>query len=199
MALPPFPGTHFDVVALAASKGALDAFSVILAALPAAFPAAVILVRHISPTHQSELANILTKRTPLRVVEADDGAQVCPGTVYIAPPNYHLVIRPTGVLRFADAKGEPLSHHTADVLFTSVAGSFRQRAVVIVLTGGNNDGAEGVSATKRAGGVVIAQDAATSHASGMPRAAAETGDVDFVLTLDEIAPTLLVLTARGGP
>jgi two-component system, chemotaxis family, protein-glutamate methylesterase/glutaminase len=96
--LPHFPGAAFDIVALASSAGGLGALSRILAMLPAAFPAALVIVQHLGPRHRSMLADILNRRTPLRVKQAEEGDQLYPGAVYIAPPNHHLLVNLDGSL-----------------------------------------------------------------------------------------------------
>lgn len=196
---PPFLGTSFDVVAFAASAGGLNALSQILAALPADFPAAIVVVQHMSPHHESELDEILGKRITLCIKQAEQGEQIRPGSVYIAPPNQHLVVNPAGYLLLSSAERVRFNRPSANVLFEAVANSFRHRAIAVVLTGVNGDGSAGVQAVKQAGGVVIAQDEATSDFFGMPGSAIETGCVDLVLPLNEIATILMVLMARGHP
>jgi len=189
----PFPRTAFDVVALAASTGGLRALQEICAALPVDFPAAVVVVQHIPPDHKSMLAEILGKWIDLPVTEAQDGDWLHPGTVAIAPPNRHLLVSSGGTLHLSDAQPVHFVRPSADVLFGSVAQNIQQRAIAVVLTGGGSDGAKGAHEIKQAGGVVIAQDEATSEVFGMPRAAIKTGCVDFVLPLNKIATTLMVL------
>jgi two-component system, chemotaxis family, protein-glutamate methylesterase/glutaminase len=195
----PFPRTAFDVVALAASAGGLAAFCQILAALPVDFPAAVVLLRHVAPDYQSHLAEILSKWTDLPVTEAQDGDCLHPSTVVIAPPNRHLIISSVSTLRLLDAPRVNFVRPSADVLFRSIAQNIQQRAIAVVLTGGDSDGADGAKEIKQAGGAVIAQDEATSEVFSMPRAAIATGCVDFVLPLSEIAATLMQLAAGGRP
>lgn len=188
-----FPQTAFDVVAVATSTGGLAALRQILAALPVDFPAAVVVVRHIPPDHKSMLAEILGKWIDLPVTEAQDGDRLHPGTVAIAPPNRHLLVSSGGTLHLSDALPVHFVRPSADVLFMSIAQNIRHRAIAVVLTGGDSDGASGAQEIKRAGGVVIAQDEATSEVFGMPRATIATGCVDFVLPLNKIATTLMML------
>jgi two-component system, chemotaxis family, protein-glutamate methylesterase/glutaminase len=188
-----FPNAAFDVVALASSAGGLNALTHVLSALPPDFPAALVVVQHLDPRHRSLMADILSRRTPLVVRQAEAGAPLCPGTVAIAPPDQHLLVNPDGTLSLSHAQLVHFVRPSADLLFESVAASFQDRAIAVVLTGSGSDGARGASAIKRMGGTVIAQDQATSEVFGMPGAAIRTGSVDYVLPLDEIAPSLVTL------
>jgi two-component system chemotaxis response regulator CheB len=117
--------------------------------------------------------------------------------VYIAPPNRHLLVNPDGTMSLSQSDLVHFVRPSADLLFESVAASYRERVIAVVLTGTGSDGSMGVEAVKKMGGTVIAQDAETAEFSGMPNAAIQTGCVDFVLTLDEIGPALVKLVAGG--
>src|SRR5919201_1475781 len=177
---PHFPNAAFDVVALAASAGGLSALSRILASLPADFPAALVVVQHLDPRHRSLMAEILSRRTPLTVKQAEEGDDLRPATVYIAPPNRHLLVNPDGTLSLSQSELVHFVRPSADLLFESVAASYKERAIAVVLSGTGSDGALGVKAIKKMGGTVIAQDEASSEFYGMPGAAVHTGNVDFV-------------------
>ena len=185
----------FPVIAMAASVGGLKALSVILGGLPADFPAAIAIVMHLSPKHKSILAEILNRRTHLLVKEAHTGDVLCPACVFIAPPNHHLFVAPGGGLKIStsDAKKINYARPSAEPLFVSVAAVYQQSAIAVVLTGGDGDGSFGVQIIKDQGGKVIAQDRATSQDFSMPKTSIETGDVDYILPLDEIAAKLIEL------
>lgn len=189
--------SDYDVVALAASAGGLKALSQILSALPPDFPAAIVVVQHLSPRHRSLMAEILSRRTALTVKQASSGDQLRPGTVYIAPPNKHLLVNSDGILSLSDSAQVHFVRPAANNLFESVAASFKERAIAVVLTGRDSDGASGVQAIKKMGGTAIAQDEATSESFSMPSAAINTGTVDFVLPLNEIASALVTLVMVG--
>lgn len=191
-----FPNVAYNVVAIAASAGGMKATATLLSALPADFPAAIVLVQHLSPRHPSYLAQILSKYTPLRVKQAESGELLLRRTVYVAVPDKHLLINPEGTLSLSTAAKVSFARPSATKLFSSVAASYRSRAIAVVLSGSNNDGALGVLSVKRHGGIVIAQDETTSEFFDMPSAAIETKRVDLVLPLTAIAPTLvnMVLT-----
>jgi len=187
----------FDVVALAASAGGLTALSSVLAELPAEFPAGILVVQHLDPRHRSLMADILSRRTRLEVKQAEDGDRLAGGRVYIAPPNRHLLLNGDGSLSLTQTELVHFVRPSADLLFESVAASYKDRSIAVVLSGSGGDGSMGVKAIKKMGGTVLAQDQRTSEFFGMPGAAIDGGSVDFVLPLEEIAPALVTLVMKG--
>ena len=194
----PSPGSAFPVVALAASAGGLAALSQLLSGLSAGFGAPILIVQHLDPTHPSLLAAILARRTALTVKQAEQGDALEPGTVYLAPPNHHLIVQADHTLGLSSAASVRFLRPSADVLFASVASAFAARAIAVVLTGNGSDGSEGIKAIKKMGGKAIAQDQASSEFFGMPGAAVRTGVVDFVLPLTEIADRLTALVPTAS-
>lgn len=193
----PLPHAAFDIVALASSAGGLRALSEILPVLPADFPAAVVVVQHLDPRHRSLMADILNRQTHLRVKEATAGDRVQPGLIYVAPPNQHLLVNSDRTISLTQTELVHFVRPSADLLFESVAASYKEQAIAVVLTGSGVDGSMGVRAIKKMGGTVIAQDEGTSEFFGMPGAAIQTGDVDFILPLPEIAAALITLVMTG--
>ena len=193
-----FPGSAFDIVALAASAGGLQALSCVLAGLPASFPAATVVVQHLDPRHRSLIADILGRRTALKVREATEGDVLIPGVVFTAPPNRHLLVNPDATVSLSQSELVHFVRPSADLLFESVAASFRDRVIAVVLSGMGVDGAMGLRAVRKMGGTIIVQDEATSQFFGMPGAAIGTGTANFILPLDEIAAALSTLvTSRS--
>ena len=193
-----FPGSAFDIVALAASAGGLQALSCVLAGLPASFPAATVVVQHLDPRHRSLIADILGRRTALKVREATECDVLIPGVVFTAPPNRHLLVNPDATVSLSQSELVHFVRPSADLLFESVAASFRDRAIAVVLSGMGVDGAMGLRAVRKMGGTIIVQDEATSQFFGMPGAAIGTGTANFILPLDEIAAALSTLvTSRS--
>jgi two-component system, chemotaxis family, protein-glutamate methylesterase/glutaminase len=178
------------VVAVAASAGGLKALTDFLSAVPAGFPGAIVVVQHLSPEHESRMPEILSRRTPHQVAEIIGGEVLERGHVYIAPPDQHVLINPDHTMSLSHSELVHFVRPSADLLFESAAGAFRERAIAVVLTGTGSDGSFGVAAVKKAGGTVIVQDEATSEFFGMPSAAIATGCVDLILPLDDIAPEL---------
>jgi len=181
---------RYAVVAVASSAGGITALGVLLGALPVGFPVPVLVVQHLDPRHQTVIAHVLGRsaRLPVKLAEAGEFAR--PGTIYVAPPNRHLLVGAAGRLTLSDSELVHFVRPSADLLFESVAGAYGRRAVACVLTGTGKDGAMGVTAVKARGGTVIVQDPASAEFPGMPQAAVETGVVDFVLPLDEIAQVI---------
>jgi two-component system chemotaxis response regulator CheB len=186
------------IVALAASAGGLTAVSQILSHLPADFPAPVLVLQHQDPHHRSWMAEILSRRTRLRVTLVRGGERVAAGTVFIAPPGHHLLVAVDGTLSLSDTDRVQFVRPSADVLFASLAESWDGGAIAVVLTGTGRDGADGVCAIKSRGGTVIVQDEASAEFFGMPNAAIKTGMANQILPLDGIVAALMELTAGGN-
>jgi two-component system chemotaxis response regulator CheB len=183
---------QFDVVAIGASAGGVEALHVVVGALPAALPATVLVVQHMDPRHKSMLAGLLARRSRLAVRQAVHGEAVERGTVYIAQPDTHLIVR-DGHLALTDTKLVHFSRPSIDQLFESVADAYGDRAIGVILSGTGLDGATGVRAIKAKGGTTIIQDPASAAHPGMPQAARATGAVDLVLPLEEIGLALASL------
>jgi two-component system chemotaxis response regulator CheB len=183
----------FEVVAIAASAGGIHATISVLERLPAGFPVAIVLVQHLDPRHRSLLSQVLDRRTPLEVREAADGDRLEPGVVFVAPPDHHLLVGEGGAISLTRTELVHFARPSADLMFESVAAAYGARAVAVVLSGSGSDGAMGITAIKKRGGTVIAQDEASSEFYGMPGAAVRTGHADFVLGLDEIPGALVAL------
>ncbi|MER7244046.1 chemotaxis protein CheB [Kribbella sp. NPDC000426] len=191
--LPAGQDDRFDIVAIASSAGGIRALTQVLGSLPSGLRVPVLIVQHLDPRHETVIADVLGRRSQMGVKLADAGEQAEPGTVYVAPPNRHLLVGPGGELSLSSSELVHFVRPSADLLFESVAGAFGARAIACVLTGSGRDGAMGVSAVKSRGGTVIAEDPGSAEFKGMPEAAVETGSVDFVLPLDEIADVIAAL------
>jgi two-component system, chemotaxis family, protein-glutamate methylesterase/glutaminase len=185
-----------EAVAFVASAGGVQALIALLSALPPHLDAALIVLLHLLPDHRSHLAAILGRKTELRVKEAEDGDRLEAGCVYVAPPDVHLYVEAGGTLALRDGPAVNHLRPSGDVLLSSLAEACGGRCLAVVLTGLGRDGTAGAEAVKKAGGRVIAQDAATSEFPAMPQAAIAAGVVDQVLPLDEIAPAVVDFAAH---
>lgn len=183
------PAPRFGIVAVAASAGGLNALTQVLSALPANFPAPIVIVQHLDRRHPSRLADILGRRTELAVTQACAGDVVAAGHAYIAPPDRHLLVDPDRRLALSEAELVHFVRPSADLLFESVAAMYKGGAIAVVLSGTGRDGSLGVKAIKKMGGTLIVQDEA-SEFQGMPQAARDAAAPDFILPLADIAPTL---------
>lgn len=171
---------------MASSAGGVTALTHLVSHLPSGFPVPILIVQHLDPRHETVLAQVLSRRTALTVKLADEAEVPEPGLVYIAPPDHHLLLRADGRLTLSSSELVHFVRPSADLLFESVAGAYGDRTIACVLTGSGTDGAMGVTAVHARGGTVIVEDPTTAMFPGMPSAAIGTGDVDFVLPLDEI-------------
>jgi two-component system chemotaxis response regulator CheB len=149
------------------------------------------------PKAKSHLAEILGRRTELRVKQAEEGDCLHTGWAFIAPPDKHVVVNPDDTLSLCQTGRVRHVRPSGDVLFASIAVNCKERAVAVVLTGYDSDGATGAKLVKVMGGTVIAQDETSSEHFDMPRAAIATGAVDYVLPLDQIATYLGYFAHEG--
>ena len=185
------PQSH--IIVITSSAGGLEALSEILSKLPSNFSAPIAIVQHLDPKRPSMMAEILNRRSLLSVKQAQAGDILYPGKVYIAPPDLHLLVNPDGSLSLSHGEKVHFVRPAGDVLFKSVAASFKDKCIAVVLTGMDGAGAAGVQEIKKMGGIVIAQDKATCKYSSMPDSAIQTGDVDFIIPIESIARSLMYL------
>lgn len=188
---------QFDIVAIGASAGGVEALHAVVSGLGAGLPAAVLIVQHMDPRHKSMLAGLLGRRSKLSVRQAVSGEPVDPGTVYIAQPDMHLIVRSRHLV-LTDTKLVHFSRPSIDLLLESVADEYGDRAIGVILSGSGVDGADGIRAIKAKGGTTIIQDPASAAHAGMPQAARATGCVDLTLPLEEIGPAITSLVAPSA-
>ena len=177
----------YDLVVIGASLGGLSALQEVLACLPEEFPAAVAICQHRRPDYGSRLAHLLGECCELPVVEPDDKAYIEPGIVYLAPPDYHLLIE-RGWLALSIDEAVLFARPSIDVLFESAADAYRERCLGVLLTGASADGAAGMVAIKRLGGATVVQDPVGAMSPLAPRAALARMRPDYVLPLSAIGP-----------
>lgn len=185
-----------EAIVMGASAGALDALSAILPEFPAAYPLPVFIVVHLTPDKKSVLADLLQSKCSLRVKEAEDKEPAEPGVVYIAPPDYHLLIEADRTLALSVDAPVLFSRPSIDVLFESAADVYGRGLVGVVLSGANADGAQGLRAVAAAGGAALVQDPDQAASSAMPQAALEACPQALRLGAKEIAGYLSRQGAR---
>lgn len=183
-------GPGHPIVVIAASLGGPKALSALLSMLPREFKAPILLVQHISEGFTGGMAQWLSWQTSSKVVEAKDGEQVQPGTVYVGPSGFHLAVKSDGRIKLEDTPPIMGFKPACDRLLESAAAAFGRRAIGVVLTGMGRDGARGLKAIRDAGGHTIAQDEASCVVFGMPREAIALGAAEKILPLDQIAAQL---------
>ncbi len=187
----------FEAVVIGSSAGGIKALTYVLSALPHEFPLPIIIVQHLHPNSDSYLTKILGAKCGLLVKQADEKETIERGIVYLAPPNYHLLIEEDHTFSLSLEGPVNFARPSVDVLFESALFAYRGKLIGIILTGANHDGAQGVKQIKSAGGYIIVQDPATAEAEAMPRAAIVAASVDKILPLDQIGPYLLQLVNRS--
>lgn len=190
------------VLVIGSSTGGPEALSRVLPHLPATLPVPVLVVQHMPPVFTRQFAQRLDRLCPLDVVEAVVGTTLAPGTVHIAPGDFHLTIKNTGgVRRTALDQGPPenFCRPAVDVLFRSAVAAYDGAVLGVVLTGMGSDGRIGTGQIREAGGSVVAQDQASSVVWGMPGAVAQAGHADEVLPLDQVAEAIIRLLPTVRP
>lgn len=182
------------IVVIGASAGGVEALGLVTRAFPRALPAAVIVVLHVSPHHESLLPGVLARRCAMPVRAARDEEMIEQGTVYVAPPDAHLIVKGDRLLLTHTG----LVNHcrpSIDLLFQSVAETYGPDVIAVVLSGSGIDGAAGVRAVKEHGGTVISEDPRSAAHGGMPSAAVATHCVDRVLPLIEIGYAIVEMVS----
>ncbi len=179
-----------NVVVVGTSAGGLRALERIFGSLPAEFPVPIVAVQHRSK--DSELfATIMQGMVALPVREAEDKETFDAPGIYLAPPDYHLLVEPDGRLALSTDEPVSFSRPSIDVLFESAADAYGAGVLGVLLTGANHDGTRGLTRIRAAGGVAIVQDPTTAESPEMPSAAIASGAADTVLPLSEIARELV--------
>lgn len=181
-----------DLIAIGASAGGLPALMKIVPEFEPEGPA-VLIVQHLDPRHKSQIPGLLARRARARVKEAEDGETIARGTIYVGPADEHLLVS-EGRIQLAHSRLIRFSRPSIDVMFASVAATYGSRAIGVILSGSNRDGADGIAAIKRSGGITLAQSPQTAEYRVMPQAAIDTGCVDHIVALDKIGRTLLRLS-----
>ncbi|WP_298988720.1 chemotaxis-specific protein-glutamate methyltransferase CheB [uncultured Pseudokineococcus sp.] len=190
------------VVAVGSSTGGPEALARLLQALPADLPVPVVVTQHMPPVFTRQLAVRLDRLGPLSVREAEDGDDLRPGRVLVAPGDRHLVLRRAGadvVVQLSQAAPVNFCRPAVDVMLRSCVDVHGAGVLAVVLTGMGSDGRDGCADVRRAGGAVLVQDAETSVVWGMPGAVASAGLADAVLPLDAVAGAVASACRRGAP
>ena len=195
MAIPPSPAqansdSAFPIVGIGASAGGIEALSSLLRELPAEPGMALVVIQHLSADSPSMLSRILSRVANMPVTEATEGLQVQPDHIYVIPPNMKMTLAGEQ-LQLTPREPEQQKFMSIDFFFESLAENVGSRAVGIVLSGLDGDGAQGLKAIKQAGGITFAQTENTAQYSDMPTSAIETGHVDFILPPEEMASELV--------
>jgi two-component system chemotaxis response regulator CheB len=186
----------YDLIAIGASWGGLQAMGTLLEGIPEEVEQPIVIAQHRSAeSMRGVLESLLQRYTWRPVSEPDDKDPITPQQVYVAPRDYHLLVDGGRFALSVEARVQ-YARPSVDVLLESVAEAYRERAIGIVLTGANADGAAGLAAIKRNGGVAVVQDPRTATMKAMPEAALAAATADAVLPLEEIGPFLYGLCGQ---
>jgi len=183
----------YQAVAIGCSAGGLDALSIVLPSLPAAFPVPLVIVQHINPRAMSHLHTILKSKCAIDVREADERIEPQPGVAYLAPPNYHLLMELDGTFSLSVDDRVNYSRPAIDVTFETAAELYRSGLIGVVMTGASADGSRGLARIKLLGGYTIVQDPKEAQSVTMPQSAINAAEPHAVLPLRDIGPMLIRL------
>ncbi len=181
----------YRVVVVGVSTGGLNALKKLLLPLPMGFPCPIIIVQHLSPQSDSFWISHLDEMTKLKIKEAEDKEPIAPGYVYIAPPDYHLLIEADETFSLSHDHKVNFARPSIDVLFESAADVYREKLIGIVLTGASSDGAKGLQMIEENGGLAIVQDPQTAEAQMMPKSAITFVKNPYVNSLEKIVGLLI--------
>jgi two-component system chemotaxis response regulator CheB len=190
MTPPPIPRWSTELVAIGASSGGLDGIGTLLAALPRDFPAAVAVVLHMPPGNGGLLSGLFAARCALPVKEVEDKEFIVPGTVYIAAPDYHMLVEPDRSFSLSQDDPVHFSRPSIDVLLESAAIAYRERLLGIVLAGGSPDGAAGLMRVRALGGQAWMQEPGNADAPPMPASAIAHAGADRIIDMGTLARAL---------
>lgn len=177
---------QLKVVVVGASAGAIEALSTLLPMLPENLSVPIAVVVHVPPESRSVMADLFARKCRMKVQEAMDKEQMACGSVYFAPPDYHLLLEADGRMSLSADEPVLFSRPSIDVLFESAAQAYGDGVAGIVLTGANSDGANGLRAIHAAGGMAIVNDPQEAQVATMPEAALKACPKAYLMKLDEI-------------
>jgi two-component system chemotaxis response regulator CheB len=186
--------THYQAIVIGVSSGGLNAMKIMFSLLPKEFDTPIIIVQHVSPGSENLWIKLLNNKSNLHIKEADEKEKIERGNVYIAPPNYHLLIEKDKTFSLTIDERVNYARPSIDVLFESAADAYKTSLIGVVLTGSNNDGTKGIKRIQDCGGVTIIQDPDTAESTYMPASAIAAIRPDYILPLNEIIDLLIKIT-----
>ena len=188
----------YEAIVVGTSAGGFHALSTILENIPPDYPIPIVVVQHRAKDSRDLLEDILQRKCKIKIRQADEKEKIKPGMVYIAPPDYHLLVEADQTFSLSSDPPVHFSRPSIDVLFESAAHAYRKKLIGIILTGSNQDGAEGITSIRRNGALTIAQDPAEAQYSLMTQASIDTDSVTYVWSLSAIRDFLERLPGGVG-
>lgn len=184
----------YEVIVVGVSSGGMSALKLLFSVLPLDFHIPIIIVQHISAQSDSHWIKLLNTVSKLNIKEADEKEKIEKGNIYIAAPNYHLMVEENKTLSFTNEQKINFARPSIDVLFESAADVYKDKTIGIILTGSSSDGTAGLKLIKEYGGLAIAEDPKTATSPYMPASAISKVKVDHILPLKEIAELLIKIS-----
>ena len=182
---------YYEAIVIGSSSGGMNALKFLFSALPVDFSIPIIIVQHISPCSDDQWIKLLNNNSKLYLKEADEKEKIENGKVYIAPPNYHLLIEKDKTFSLTIDERVNYARPSIDVLFESAAEVYKDKLIGVILTGSNADGTAGLKRIKEYGGLTIVQDPATAESNYMPASAIAAIKPDYILSLVDITDLLI--------
>jgi len=183
---------RYEAIVIGVSSGGMNAMKILFSLLPNDFSIPIIIVQHLSPRSNGKWISLLKSNLPLK--EADEKEKIENGNVYIAPPNYHLMIEREKTFSLTVDERVNFARPSIDVLFESAAEAYHNKLIGMVLTGANSDGTAGLNKIKEYGGLTVVQDPSTAESNYMPASAIRAMQVDHILPLEGIVGLLIKIS-----
>src|ERR1017187_1180771 len=182
---------NYEAIVIGVSSGGMKAMNIMFSLLPKDFNTPIIIVQHIGARSDSQLIKLLNDKSNLCIIEADEKEKIVPGKVYLAPPNYHLMIEMDKTFSLTIDERVSFARPSIDVLFESAAEAYKNKLIGVILTGSNSDGANGLKRIQECGGLTIVQDPKTAESAYMPTSAIAAIKPDYILSLNDITELLI--------
>jgi two-component system chemotaxis response regulator CheB len=184
---------RYEAIVIGISSGGMNLLKIMFSSLPTDFNTPIIIVQHVGANSNSHWIKLLNEKSNLNLKEADEKEKIENGTVYFAPPNYHLLIEKDRTFSLTIDERVNFARPSIDVLFESAAEAYKNTLIGIVLTGSNNDGNQGIKRIKECGGLIIIQDPTTAESPYMPSSALTVVKSDHILSIENIIALLIAL------
>ena len=182
---------NYEAIVIGVSSGGMNAMKVMFSLLPKEFNTPIIIVQHISSQSENLWIRLLNDKSNIYIKEADEKESIEQGKVYIAPPNYHLLIERDKTFSLTIDERVNYARPSIDVLFESAAEAYKSKLIGVILTGSNNDGTNGLKRIQECGGLAIVQNPETSESAYMPASAIAAIQPDYILSLEDIINLLI--------
>ena len=182
---------RYEAIVIGVSSGGLNAMKILFSLLPADFSMPIIVVQHVGARSENVWIQLLNNHCKVEIKEADEKEKIEKGKIYVAPPNYHLLIEKNKTFSLTVDERVNYARPSIDVLFETASEAYQTHLIGVVLTGANNDGSNGIKCIKERGGLTIVQQPDTAESSYMPASAIATSQPDYILPLEEIIKLLI--------